>query len=113
MSSLNCEGLLCIFQVMASYRKETGVPSFDSVSKEVSFKINKVVHQHFIRLPLFPLFQPLCTAIAGFHCHPIIIKTIQQIKSRIKEIKEDEYSNSLAKVQVCAIFRAEDIRRNV
>ena len=50
--------------------------------------------------------------IAGFHCHTII-KTIQQIKSRIKEIQEDEYSNSLAKIQVCAMFRAEDIRRNV
>ena len=50
--------------------------------------------------------------IAGFHCHTII-KTIQQIKSRIKEIKEDEYSNSLTKVQVCAMFLAGDIRRNV
>ena len=29
-------------------------------------------------------------AIAGFHCHTII-KTIQQINPRIKEIKEDEY----------------------
>ena len=38
---------------------------------------------------------------------------IQQIKSRIKEIKEDEYSNSLAKLQICAMFRAGDIRRNV
>ena len=36
-----------------------------------------------------------------------------QIKSRIKEEKEDEYSNSLAKTQVCAMFRAGDIRRNV
>ena len=50
--------------------------------------------------------------IAGFHCHTII-KTIQQIKSRVKEIKGDEHSNSLAKIQVCAIFRAGDIRRNV
>ena len=49
--------------------------------------------------------------IAGFHCH--IIKTIQQIKSTIKEIKEDEYSNSLAKIQVCVMFHAGDIRRNV
>ena len=49
--------------------------------------------------------------IAVFHCHTII-KTIQQIKSRIKEITKDEYSNSLAKVQVCAMFRAGDIRRN-
>ena len=28
--------------------------------------------------------------IAGFHCHTTI-KTIQQIKSRIKEEKDDEY----------------------
>ena len=41
------------------------------------------------------------------------MKTIQQIKSRIKKIKEDEYSNSLTKIQVCAMFRAGDIRRNV
>ena len=45
--------------------------------------------------------------MGGFHCHTIM-KTIQQIKSRIKEIKEDEYSNSLAKIQVCAMFRAGD-----
>ena len=51
-----------------------------------------------------------CSAklITGFHCHTII-KTIQQIKSRIKEVKEDEHSNSLAKIQVCAIFHAGDI----
>ena len=46
--------------------------------------------------------------IADFHCHTIM-KTIQQIKSRTKEVKEDEHSNSLAKIQVCAIFRAGDI----
>ena len=33
--------------------------------------------------------------------------------SRIKEEKEDEYSNSVAKIQVCAMFRAGDIQRNV
>ena len=52
------------------------------------------------------------TPIAGFHWH-IIIKTIQKIKTRIKEAKQDECSNSLAKIQVCAMFRAGDIRRNV
>ena len=56
------------------------------------------------------IFEPI--RIAGFHCH-IIIKTIQQIKSRIKEVKDDEYSNSLAKIQVRAMFRVGDIRRNV
>ena len=56
--------------------------------------------------------NPAFFCIAGFHCHTII-KTIQQIKSRIKEVKEDEYSNSLSKIQVCAMFRTGDIRRNV
>ena len=50
--------------------------------------------------------------IAGFHCHPII-KTIQQIKPRLKEINDDEYSDSLTKIQLCAMFRAGDIRGNV
>ena len=50
--------------------------------------------------------------IARFGCLKII-KTIQQIKSRIKEIKEDEHSNSLTKVQVCAMFCAGVIQRNV
>ena len=45
-------------------------------------------------------------SIAGFHT---IIKTIRQIKWRIKETKEDKYSNSLAKIQVCAMFHAGDI----
>ena len=61
------------------------------------------------------LSNKLCpdgNSIAGFHCHTII-KTLQQIRSRIKEVKQDEHSNSLAKIQVCAIFRAGDIRRNV
>ena len=34
-------------------------------------------------------------------------------RNRGKEKKEDEYSNSFAKIQVCAMFRAGDIRRNV
>ena len=42
-------------------------------------------------------------AIAGFHCHTII-KTIKQIKSRMKGIKKDKYLNSLTKVQVCAML---------
>ena len=50
--------------------------------------------------------------IAGFHCHTII-KAIQLIKSRIKETKRDEYSNSLAKIQVSEMFRAGDIQRKV
>ena len=57
-------------------------------------------------------FSLTALLIAGFHCHSVI-KTIQQVKSRIKEVKEDEYSNSLAKIQVCGMFRAGDIQRNV
>ena len=49
--------------------------------------------------------------IASFHCHTTV-KTIQQIKSRIKEEREDEYPNSVAKIQVCAMFRAGGIRVN-
>ena len=63
-----------------------------------------------INLPLKPTMGAY--SIAGFHCHTII-KTIHQVKSRIKEIKEDEYSNSLAKIQVCEMFRAGDIQINV
>ena len=37
-------------------------------------------------------------------------QTIQQIKSRIKEIKEYKYSNRLAKVHIFAKFRAGDSR---
>ena len=48
----------------------------------------------------------------GFHCDDII-KTIQPIKSRVKEVKEDEYSNSLAKIQLCVMFHEGDIQRNV
>ena len=54
----------------------------------------------------------ICSVIASFHCHTII-KTKQQIKSRIKEVKEDEYSKRLAKIQVCATFCAGDIQRHV
>jgi len=57
-------------------------------------------------------WEPLLQHIACFHCCTII-KTIQQIKSRIKEVKEDEYWNGLAKIQVCAKFRAGDVGRNV
>ena len=49
---------------------------------------------------------------APIHCFTII-KAIQKIKSRIKEIKEDEYPRGLLKIQVCAMFRAGDIQRNV
>ena len=46
-------------------------------------------------------------------CIGFILTVETSIKSRIKEIKEDKYSNSLAKVQVYAMFRAGDIPRNV
>ena len=41
----------------------------------------------------------------------IKMQTIQYRKSRISEMKEDEYTKSLAKNQVCAIFHMRDIRK--
>ena len=55
---------------------------------------------------------PLLGPIASFHCHTLI-KTIQQIKSRIKDVKEDEYSNSLAKIQVCGMFRRRYLKKSL
>ena len=40
------------------------------------------------------------------------MQTIQYRRSRIWEIKEDKYTKSLAKNQVCAIFQMRDIRKN-
>lgn len=48
-----------------------------------------------------------CEPIACFHCR------IWQIKSRIQDIKENEYWNSLAKIQIFAMFLAGDIWRIV
>ena len=42
-----------------------------------------------------------------------LMQTIQYKKSRIWEMKEDEYTISLAKNQVCAIFQMRDIQTNV
>ena len=41
------------------------------------------------------------------------MQTSQYRKPRICEMKEDQYANSLAKNQVCAIFHKRDIRNNV
>ena len=43
----------------------------------------------------------------------IKMQTIQYRRSRIREMKEDKYTKSLAKNQVCAIFHMLDIRKNV
>ena len=43
----------------------------------------------------------------------IKIKTVQQIKSGIWEIKGGKYTKTLAKIQARRIFRIRDIRRNV
>ena len=40
------------------------------------------------------------------------MQTIQYRRSRIREMKEDKYTKSLAKNQVCAIFQRRDIRKN-
>ena len=41
------------------------------------------------------------------------MQTSQYRKSRIWEMKEDKYTKSLAKNQVCGIIRMRDIRKNV
>ena len=43
----------------------------------------------------------------------IKIKTVQQIKSGIWEMKGGKYTKILAKIQVRGIFRIRDVRRNV
>ena len=43
----------------------------------------------------------------------IKIKTVQQVKSGIWEMKGGKYTKFLAKIQVRRIFRIRDIRRNV
>ena len=40
------------------------------------------------------------------------MQTIQYRKSRIREMKKDKYTKSLAKNQVCAIFQRRDNRKN-
>ena len=71
---------------------------------------------HPVPLPLIFRIRSQFRSLRGLFVFletPATHSTIQQIKSTIKEIKEDEFSNSLAKIQVCAMFRAGDIRRNV
>ena len=43
----------------------------------------------------------------------IKIKTVQQIKSRIWEMKGGNYAKTLAKIQVRGIFHIRDTRRNI
>ena len=44
---------------------------------------------------------------------PVLKSQTLVLLSRIKEVKEDEYLNCVASIQVCAMFRVGDIRRNV
>ena len=59
--------------------------------------------------------QEMGTKILGLHFHAMKkkVQTIQYRKSRIWEMKEDEYTKSLDKNEVCAIFQKRDIRKNV
>ena len=41
------------------------------------------------------------------------MQTVQHRKSRIRDIKEDKGTKSLANNQVCAMFQMRDIRKNV
>ena len=60
----------------------------------------------------YPTCHLYFLGIATFHCLTNI-KTIQQIKSGIKEIKEDEYTNSLAKDScLCDVSRGRYSRKH-
>ena len=41
------------------------------------------------------------------------MQTVQYRKSRIREVKEDKYTESLTKNQVCVILHMRDNRKNV
>ena len=55
----------------------------------------------------------LVFSVTPFKQIKIKIKTVQQIKSRIWEMRGGTYTKTLAKIQVRGIFRIRDIRRNV
>ena len=62
----------------------------------------------------FP-WRPYCRFSVSRHSKQIKIKikTVQQIKSRIWEMKGGKCAKTIAKIQVRGIFRIRDIRRNV
>ena len=64
-----------------------------------------------------PVLHQLSNCWFSVSCHSkqskIKIKTVQQIKSRIWEMKGGKYAKTLTKIQVRGIFRIRDIRRNV
>ena len=69
----------------------------------------------FLRFMLQYIYSKQCWFSVSRHSKQIQmkIKTVQQIKTRIWEIKGDTYTTTLAKIQVRGIFRKRDIRRPV
>ena len=58
-----------------------------------------------------PLTSP--RPIRSFHCHAIKNINASQSVQKVQEMKEDEYTKSLAKNQVCEIIHNQDISKNV
>jgi len=53
--------------------------------------------------------------MAGLKCHAIKktkIVTIQEIKSRIWDMKDDQYIKNLKKIYVCAFFHSRVFRKS-
>ena len=69
----------------------------------------------FFSASLSLIFRGYEAGLAGFQCHAIKIKikTIQQIKSRIWEMKGGKYTKTLANIWVEGIIRIRHIRGNV
>ena len=96
---------------------------FISVSAEQRFVIKGNIRRYFrdpAQCPLSPLNRDFtvlkyCWFSVSRHSKQIKIKikTVQQIKSRIWEMKGGKYAKTLAKIQVRGVFRIQDIRRNV
>ena len=61
----------------------------------------------------YSLFLSLVFSVTPAKQIKIKIKTVQQIKSGIWEIKRGKYTKTLARIQARRIFRIQDIRRNV
>ena len=77
---------------------------------------NRANRGHSLKANLSSFSVLVCnTAIGGFHSHAIKIKKwkppIKYSKSRIWQVKEDKYTKSLSKNQVCAIFHMRNIRK--
>ena len=85
------------------------------VSLSQNFGITKSPRNQLGMVGIFTICRCSCWFSVSRHSKQIKIKikTVQQINSRIQEMKGGTYTKTLAKIQVRGIFRIRDIRRNV